>query len=118
MKASENKADQVGDVVKRKWGTYEIIKKGEGFQVKHLVVAPHCELSLQKHFHRSENWVVAKGVAGVVLEGNEMTLDEQESVFIPKCAVHKLKNLGVIPLEVIEVQLGSYVGEDDIVRYD
>jgi mannose-1-phosphate guanylyltransferase/mannose-6-phosphate isomerase len=86
--------------------------------VKRIVVKPGSKLSLQKHFHRSEHWVVVKGTAEVTLGTDERSVHENESIYIPIGSVHRLANPGKIRLELIEVQVGSYLGEDDIVRLD
>jgi mannose-1-phosphate guanylyltransferase/mannose-6-phosphate isomerase len=102
----------------RPWGFYEVLIRGERFQVKRIVVRPGQKLSLQKHFHRAEHWVVVEGSA-VVTRGNEtLLLQENESVYIPLGAVHRLENPGKIPLALIEVGSGPYLGEDDIVRLE
>lgn len=100
----------------RPWGHYESLKLHPRFQVKRISVKPGAKLSLQKHFHRSEHWVVVKGTAIVVNGDDELLLTENESTYIPLGAMHRLHNPGTIPLELIEVQSGSYLGEDDIVR--
>lgn len=100
----------------RPWGHYESLKLHPRFQVKRISVKPGAKLSLQKHFHRSEHWVVVKGTAIVVNGDQELLLTENESTYIPLGAMHRLHNPGTIPLELIEVQSGSYLGEDDIVR--
>jgi mannose-1-phosphate guanylyltransferase/mannose-6-phosphate isomerase len=102
----------------RPWGYYDSIDKGERFQVKRIVVHPGGTLSLQKHHHRAEHWVVVRGTAEVTVGSEVKAVHENESVFIPIGAVHRLANQGKIPLELIEVQTGSYLGEDDIVRID
>jgi len=102
--------------VHRPWGTYDCIDNGERFKVKRITVNPGASLSLQKHYHRAEHWVVVKGTAEVTCDDNVMTLTENESTFIPLGARHRLLNPGRLPLEMIEVQSGSYLGEDDIVR--
>ncbi|MEM8551618.1 MAG: mannose-1-phosphate guanylyltransferase/mannose-6-phosphate isomerase [Pseudomonadota bacterium] len=106
----------VSPTVSRPWGGYTSIMNGERFQVKHLFVAPGKRLSLQKHHHRSEHWVVVRGTAEVEINGTTQTLSENQSTYIPLGAVHRLANPGRILLEVIEVQTGSYLGEDEIVR--
>lgn len=103
--------------VTRPWGGFSSIMNGERFQVKHLFVAPGKRLSLQKHHHRAEHWVVVRGTAEVTVDGEVRTLTENQSTYIPLGAVHRLANPGKIMLEVIEVQTGSYLGEDDIVRF-
>jgi len=104
--------------VHRPWGYYESIDLGERFQVKRIVVTPGGLLSLQKHHHRAEHWVVVRGTAEVTMGAEVTSVHENESVFIPIGTVHRLANRGRIPLELIEVQTGSYLGEDDIVRLD
>jgi mannose-1-phosphate guanylyltransferase/mannose-6-phosphate isomerase len=102
----------------RPWGYYDSIDKGERFQVKHIVVHPGGTLSLQKHHHRAEHWIVVRGTAEVTIGTEVKSVHENESIYIPIGAVHRLANQGKIPLELIEVQTGSYLGEDDIVRID
>jgi mannose-1-phosphate guanylyltransferase / mannose-6-phosphate isomerase len=104
--------------VHRPWGYYESVDAGERFQVKRLVVAPKGKLSLQKHLHRAEHWVVVRGTAEVTIGDKVSTVHENESVYVPIGAVHRLANPGKIPLELVEVQSGSYLGEDDIERFD
>ncbi|HYQ72205.1 MAG TPA: mannose-1-phosphate guanylyltransferase/mannose-6-phosphate isomerase, partial [Gammaproteobacteria bacterium] len=104
--------------VYRPWGSYEGIDAGPRFQVKRLTVKPGAQLSLQMHHHRAEHWVVVKGTARVTCGENTFNLHENESTYIPIGERHRLENPGNIPLEVIEIQSGSYLGEDDIVRYD
>ena len=94
------------------------IDRGERFQVKRIVVHPGGTLSLQKHHHRAEHWVVVRGTAEVTIGADVKAVHENESIYIPIGAVHRLANRGKIPLELIEVQTGSYLGEDDIVRLD
>jgi mannose-1-phosphate guanylyltransferase/mannose-6-phosphate isomerase len=102
----------------RPWGNFDVIDAGAGFRVKRLVVAPGASLSLQWHAHRSEHWVVVNGLARVICEDREFLLGKNESTHIPAGASHRLANAGEEPLEVIEVQTGSYFGEDDTVRLD
>ncbi|MBV8836127.1 MAG: mannose-1-phosphate guanylyltransferase/mannose-6-phosphate isomerase [Alphaproteobacteria bacterium] len=102
----------------RPWGYYQGVDLGARYQVKRIVVKPGGRLSLQKHFHRAEHWVVVKGTAEVTLGSDLKTVHENESVYIPIGGVHRLANPGKIPLELIEVQVGSYLGEDDIQRLD
>ena len=102
----------------RPWGYYDSIDKGERFQVKRIVVQPGGTLSLQKHHHRAEHWVVVRGTAEVTIGSEVKAVHENESIYIPIGAVHRLANQGKIPLELIEVQTGSYLGEDDIVRIE
>ena len=104
--------------VNRPWGAYEGVDVGERFQVKRITVNPGASLSLQKHHHRAEHWVVVRGTAQVTCGSKVMTLTENQSTYIPLGEVHRLENPGRIPLELIEVQSGSYLGEDDIVRLE
>ncbi len=102
----------------RPWGFYESLISGARFQVKRIVVDPGKQLSLQKHFHRAEHWVVVVGTAQVTRDAEVLMVRENESVYLPLGCVHRLDNVGRIPLELIEVQSGSYLGEDDIVRLE
>lgn len=104
--------------VHRPWGFYQSVHHGDRFQVKRLTVTPGARLSLQKHYHRAEHWVVVNGTALVTRDDEQILLRENESVYIPLGAVHRLENPGKVPLNLIEVQSGSYLGEDDIVRID
>ncbi|HEY3223222.1 MAG TPA: mannose-1-phosphate guanylyltransferase/mannose-6-phosphate isomerase [Pseudolabrys sp.] len=104
--------------VHRPWGYYESIDMGERFQVKRIVVIPGGTLSLQKHRHRAEHWVVVRGTAEVTIGDQMRAVHENESVYIPIGSVHRMANKGKIPLELIEVQTGSYLGEDDIERLE
>ena len=104
--------------VHRPWGYYESVDTGERFQVKRIVVVPDGILSLQKHRHRAEHWVVVRGTAEVTIEDQVREVHENESVYIPIGSVHRMANRGKIPLELIEVQTGSYLGEDDIERLE
>jgi mannose-1-phosphate guanylyltransferase/mannose-6-phosphate isomerase len=104
--------------VYRPWGFYESLIAGDRFQVKRIVVKPGQKLSLQKHFHRAEHWVVVAGTAMVVRDDAAIMLRENESVYLPLGCTHRLENPGRIPLTLIEVQSGSYLGEDDIVRFE
>ena len=102
----------------RPWGFFEGLIQGDRFQVKRLVVTPGRKLSLQKHYHRAEHWVVVNGTALVTRDNETMLVRENESVYLPLGCVHRLENPGKIPLALIEVQSGAYLGEDDIVRLD
>ncbi len=104
--------------VVRPWGWYDSIDSGERFQVKRIVVNPGASLSLQMHHHRAEHWIVVRGTAEVTKGDEVLLLSENESTYIPLGHVHRLANPGKLPLEIIEVQSGSYLGEDDIVRYE
>jgi mannose-1-phosphate guanylyltransferase/mannose-6-phosphate isomerase len=102
----------------RPWGFYESLIQGDRFQVKRIVVTPGHKLSLQKHYHRAEHWVVVAGTALVTRDNEEIMVRENESIYLPLGAVHRLENPGRIPLSLIEVQSGAYLGEDDIVRLE
>ena len=104
--------------VYRPWGWYDSIDKGERFQVKRICVNPGASLSLQKHFHRAEHWIVVTGRAKVTNGDKIELLSENQSTYIPIGTLHRLENTGKLPLEMIEVQSGSYLGEDDIERFE
>jgi mannose-1-phosphate guanylyltransferase / mannose-6-phosphate isomerase len=116
----QDKAAYVDDPAKveRPWGSYETLDAGPRFQIKHINVAPGETLSLQKHFHRSEHWVVVRGTAEVTVGDRQFLLNENESTYIPIGEKHRLANPGKVPLQLIEVQCGTYLGEDDIVRFE
>ena len=135
MVARKDKAQQVGALVKslrqagraeclahrkvhRPWGSYDSIETGERFQVKRIVVEPGASLSLQMHHHRAEHWIVVKGTARVTRGDEQFLLTENQSTYIPLGTRHRLENPGRLPLEIIEVQSGAYLGEDDIVRFE
>jgi mannose-1-phosphate guanylyltransferase/mannose-6-phosphate isomerase len=103
--------------VYRPWGKYDSVDNGQRFQVKRITVKPGAKLSVQMHHHRAEHWIVVAGTALVTIDGKDQYLSENQSVYIPITAVHALENPGKVPLELIEVQSGSYLGEDDIVRF-
>ena len=102
----------------RPWGYYQSIDQGSRYQVKRIVVRPGGRLSLQKHHHRAEHWVVVRGAAEVTLNGKVEHVHENELIYLPIGSTHRLANPGKIDLELIEVQTGSYFGEDDIVRIE
>jgi mannose-1-phosphate guanylyltransferase/mannose-6-phosphate isomerase len=104
--------------VDRPWGSYQSLDNGDRHQVKRIIVKAGGRLSLQKHHHRSEHWIVVRGAALVTINDTIKTVHENESIYIPIGATHRLENPGKIPLELIEVQTGSYLGEDDIVRIE
>jgi mannose-1-phosphate guanylyltransferase/mannose-6-phosphate isomerase len=135
MVARKDKAQYVGELVAklkqagrdearvhrkvlRPWGSYDGIERGERFQVKRIVVDPGASLSLQMHYHRAEHWIVVRGTARVTRGDETFLLTENESTYIPPGARHRLENPGLVPLELIEVQSGAYLGEDDIVRFE
>lgn len=102
----------------RPWGHYTVLGRGDRYQIKRVVVNPGEQLSLQMHHHRSEHWVIVRGTALVSVDGTEKCVHENESAYIPKSTRHRITNPGKVPLELIEVQNGEYVGEDDIVRFE
>ncbi|WP_420557737.1 mannose-1-phosphate guanylyltransferase/mannose-6-phosphate isomerase [Roseovarius sp.] len=102
----------------RPWGFFESLARGERFQVKRIHVHPGAALSLQSHNHRSEHWIVVQGTAKVTIDGKVELITENQSVYIPLGAVHRMENPGKVPMVLIEVQTGSYLGEDDIIRYE
>ncbi len=118
LKAAGRDETLVHRKVHRPWGSYDGIEKGERFQVKRIVVEPGAALSLQMHYHRAEHWIVVRGTARVTRGEETFLLTENESTYIPPGTKHRLENPGKLPLEIIEVQSGAYLGEDDIVRFD
>ncbi len=105
--------------VNRPWGSYEVLLTGPGYQVKRLSVKPQQRLSLQWHRHRDEQWVVARGAARVTVGEEEHTLGRGQSMFVARTIVHRIQNISSLePLDIIEVQTGDYLGEDDIVRVE
>lgn len=118
LKAKKREESVTHRRVYRPWGNYETIDLSQRYQVKRITVKPGAKLSLQKHYHRAEHWTVVSGTAIVTKDDEEIMLIENESTYISLGTVHRLENPGTIPLELIEVQSGSYLGEDDIVRFD
>lgn len=118
LKAAGRSEHALHRVVYRPWGSYDSLEAGERFQVKRIVVKPGASLSLQKHHHRAEHWIIVSGTAEVTCDDKVFLLGENQSTYIPLGSKHRLRNPGKVPLELIEVQSGSYLGEDDIVRYD
>lgn len=118
LKANGHQSATQTQCVHRPWGYYQSIHAGDRFQVKRITVNPGAKLSLQKHFHRAEHWVVVNGTAIVTRDDEEILLRENESVFVPLGCMHRLENPGKVPLNLIEVQSGPYLGEDDIVRIE
>lgn len=102
----------------RPWGSYTILMEGGRYKIKRIEVKPKQKLSLQMHYHRSEHWVVVSGTAKVTIGDAEQVVHEGESIFVPKSAIHRVENPGKVSLEIIEVQVGEYLGEDDIVRFE
>lgn len=118
LKAGRREEYALHTTVHRPWGSYRSVDRGERFQVKRIVVKPGERLSLQKHFHRAEHWIVVQGTALVTRGDERMLVTENQSVYIPMGTVHRLENPGKVMLQMIEVQSGSYLGEDDIVRLE
>jgi len=118
LKADERSEAQLHRKVYRPWGYYDSVDNGARFQVKRIVVKPGAQLSLQMHHHRAEHWIVVSGTARVTNGEKELLVTENQSTYIPLGVTHRLENPGSIPLELIEVQSGSYLGEDDIVRLE
>jgi mannose-1-phosphate guanylyltransferase len=118
LRAKNRPEADINREVYRPWGHYDAIDKGSRYQVKRICVLPGAKLSVQMHHHRAEHWVVVSGTAKVFCNDKEIILTENQSTYIPVGAVHSLENPGKIPLELIEVQSGSYLGEDDIVRLE
>ena len=118
LKARNSTRHSLQPVVHRPWGTYETTDAGARFQTKRIVVKPGGQLSLQMHNHRSEHWIVVTSTALVTIDGVEKIVGENQSAYIPAGAQHRLANPGKVPLHLIEVQCGPYLGEDDIVRFE
>lgn len=118
IKAAGRTEHDLHRVVRRPWGLYDSLENGDRFQVKRIVVKPGAALSLQMHHHRAEHWIVVKGVAEVTCDDKVFLLAENQSTYLPLGSKHRLRNPGKVPVELIEVQSGSYLGEDDIVRFD
>ncbi len=118
LKAQQRPEAKLHREVYRPWGKYDSVDNGERFQVKRITVNPGAKLSVQMHHHRAEHWIVVSGTAKVTLDGETILLSENQSSYIPIGVVHALENPGKLPLEMIEVQSGSYLGEDDIVRFE
>ena len=118
LKAAGRSEHSLHRVVRRPWGSYDSLEVSSRFQVKRIMVKAGASLSLQKHHHRAEHWIVVSGTAEVTCDDRVFLLSENQSTYIPLGSVHRLRNPGKLPLELIEVQSGSYLGEDDIVRLD
>jgi mannose-1-phosphate guanylyltransferase/mannose-6-phosphate isomerase len=118
VQAKHPELTEINRTVHRPWGTYTVLEVGANFKIKRIVVNPGAKLSMQMHNHRSEHWVVVSGVAKITNGEQEIHLLENESTYIPKTHRHRLENAGDLPLSIIEVQCGDYVGEDDIVRFE
>jgi mannose-6-phosphate isomerase len=101
----------------RPWGSFTVLEEGRGYKIKRIEVKPGHRLSLQMHHHRSEHWIVVSGTALVTCGESETIVKSNQSTYVPQCTTHRLENPGLIPLVIIEVQNGEYLGEDDIVRF-
>lgn len=118
LKAVNSKKHIEHKTVERPWGNYKVIEEGREYKIKKITVQPKQKLSLQLHYHRSEHWIVVRGTAKINNGDKEVILHENQSTYIPKGVMHRLENPGLIPLEIIEVQSGVYLEEDDIIRFD
>jgi len=118
LKAENSSLVEAHVTVRRPWGSYTVLEEGQFYKIKRITVHPGARLSLQMHHHRSEHWVVIKGTAMVQVDEREMIVVENQSVDIPKASKHRLSNPGRVPVEIIEIQSGPYLEEDDIVRFD
>ena len=118
LRANEDERAEIHMTVHRPWGSFTRLEDGQFYTIKRITVPPQKRLSLQMHHHRSEHWVVVSGTAKVAIDGRESLLRNGESTFVPIGSKHRLENPGLVPLEIIEVQIGEYIGEDDIVRFD
>ena len=118
LKAGQHHQAEIFPRDHRPWGWFDRLVTGDGFQVKRIVVKPGAALSLQSHLHRAEHWIVVSGKADVTLDGVQSIVQQNQSIYIPQGARHRLENTGSIPMVLIEVQTGSYFGEDDITRYE
>jgi mannose-6-phosphate isomerase len=117
MAALANFGNPVAATELRPWGSFTILEEGKGYKIKRIDVKPGHRLSLQMHHHRSEHWIVVAGTAKVECGDATLVLGSNQSTYVPQCTTHRLENPGVIPLILIEVQNGEYLGEDDIVRF-
>lgn len=111
-------AEHVAATELRPWGSFTVLEEGRGYKIKRIEVNPGHRLSLQMHYHRSEHWIVVSGTAKVVCGERELIIHQNQSTYVPQGNVHRLENPGVIPLVLIEVQNGEYLGEDDITRFE
>jgi mannose-1-phosphate guanylyltransferase len=118
LREQQRPEDQYHRVVYRPWGCFDSIEEGGRFKVKRITVKAGAKLSVQMHHHRAEHWVVVSGTAKVTKGDKTVLLTENESIYMPVGEVHALENPGLIPLDIIEIQTGSYLGEDDIVRFE
>lgn len=101
----------------RPWGTVTVLEEGERYRINRIEIKPGHHMSTQMHYHRSEHWIVVAGTAKVICDGQETIVMQKQSTYVPMCTPHRVENPGVIPLVMIEVQNGEYLGEDDIIRF-
>jgi mannose-6-phosphate isomerase-like protein (cupin superfamily) len=101
----------------RPWGTVTILEEGERYRINRIEINPGRHMSTQMHYHRSEHWIVVSGIAKVICDGQEQVILQKQSTYVPMCTPHRVENPGVIPLIMIEVQNGEYLGGDDIIRF-
>ena len=118
LQEKNNPICKIHKIVHRPWGSYEVLMEDRNYKIKRIIVKPNKRLSLQKHFHRNEHWIVVSGSAIVKVENREFILNQNESTYIPMGNIHRLENQGKINLIIIEVQVGEYLGEDDIIRLE
>ena len=118
VKKSHAHLTEIHLTVTRPWGSYTILEEGQGYKIKRILVNPGAKLSMQMHYHRSEHWVVIEGTARITNGDQDIHLEENQSTYIPKTNRHRLENPGKVPLQIIEIQTGPYLEEDDIVRFD
>ena len=118
LKGINSELTEIHRLAHRPWGTYEVLQDSEKYKVKKIVVKPNSKLSLQKHFHRNEHWIVVSGTATVTIDQEVFLVRPNESTYIKMGQLHRLENKGKIDLVMIEVQVGEYTGEDDIVRIE
>lgn len=118
LKDKNSEIIKIHNIAYRPWGSYQVLLESEFYKIKQIIVQPKKRLSLQKHFHRNEHWIVVRGSAVVNLDNKEFILRTNESTYIPMGSIHRLSNEGKIELVIIEVQVGEYLGEDDIIRFD
>ncbi|MDI6719429.1 MAG: mannose-1-phosphate guanylyltransferase/mannose-6-phosphate isomerase [Methanomicrobiales archaeon] len=118
LKEDGDERAEIHTTVYRPWGSYTVLENGNGYRIKRITILPKRRISLQLHHHRSEHWVVVSGMARVTLDGREYFLRPNESTFVPAGVRHRLENAGMIPLEIIEVQNGEHIAEEDIVRFE
>lgn len=116
-KSSETDQELTGIRV-RPWGTVTLLEEGQYYRINRIELAPGHHISTQMHYHRSEHWVVVSGTAKVICDGKETTLIQKQSTYVPACTAHRVENPGVIPLVMIEVQNGEFLGEEDITRLE